>query len=358
MRSAVHDGLLGDVPIGTLLSGGVDSSLIAALAREVKPDLVAFGARWRGDPLADEGIAAQRSAAALGIELDLIEVNEHDWRCGFVAASVHFGLPLANASSVPIAQMADRAHSRGIKVLLTGEGADELFGGYGSLHAEDMRSFFSPLSRFVRASEPYLFGSDWRRLLSMAIRAPKADGAPSRSGPTWKALTADPPLDSGARGAPYAHHIGSRRAIEVALLDRFDYTLSHLLTRMDANMMQASVEARVPFLDPRVVRLALNLPLEARIGPWSKGILRDVARRVLPWRVAHRPKMYGMDFDAAHGLRGRPIQRFSPMVFCASPCKFRRKNSSVRCSRRRVLCGSVSGRRKCGAVRSWQVRRS
>jgi asparagine synthase (glutamine-hydrolysing) len=77
-----------------------------------------------------------------------------------------------------------------------------------------------------------------------------------------------------------------------------DHTLSHLLHRMDANMMQESVEARVPFLDPRVVRLALNLPLESRIGPWSKGILRDVARRLLPVRVAHRPKVYGMDYDA------------------------------------------------------------
>ena len=62
--------------------------------------------------------------------------------------------------------------------------------------------------------------------------------------------------------------------------------------------MQASVEARVPFLEPDVVKLVLNLPLEVRVGPWSKGILRDVARRVLPWSIAHRPKIYGMAFDA------------------------------------------------------------
>jgi hypothetical protein len=52
----------------------------------------------------------------------------------------------------------------------------------------------------------------------------------------------------------------------------------------------------VPFLEPEVVELVLNLPREARVGPWTKGILRDVARRVLPWSIAHRPKIYGMEY--------------------------------------------------------------
>jgi asparagine synthetase B (glutamine-hydrolysing) len=68
---------------------------------------------------------------------------------------------------------------------------------------------------------------------------------------------------------------------------------------MDKNVMQASVEARVPFLEPAVAELVLNLPLAARVGPWSKGILRDVARRLLPWQIAHRPKIHGMAFDGA-----------------------------------------------------------
>jgi len=62
--------------------------------------------------------------------------------------------------------------------------------------------------------------------------------------------------------------------------------------------MAASVETRVPFLDPDVVRLAVNLPLEARTGPRLKGILRDVGRRNLPKRIAYRPKYPGMLFDA------------------------------------------------------------
>jgi asparagine synthase (glutamine-hydrolysing) len=79
---------------------------------------------------------------------------------------------------------------------------------------------------------------------------------------------------------------------------------------MDKNVMQASVEARVPFLEPEVVKLALNLPLEVRVGPWSKGILRDVARRVLPLSVAHRPKIYGMDFGAGAWIERAADPRF------------------------------------------------
>lgn len=75
-------------------------------------------------------------------------------------------------------------------------------------------------------------------------------------------------------------------------------------------MMQVSVEARVPFLDPRVVELVLNLPLEARVSPWTKGILRDVARSLLPSTIAHRPKIYGMDFDSGAWIEDVADPRF------------------------------------------------
>jgi asparagine synthetase B (glutamine-hydrolysing) len=66
---------------------------------------------------------------------------------------------------------------------------------------------------------------------------------------------------------------------------------------MDKNALQSSVEVRVPFLDPELVALIVNLPLKARIGPQPKGILRDVARRSLPARVARRPKRIGLSPD-------------------------------------------------------------
>ena len=305
LRNAVHRSLLADTTVGTLCSGGVDSSLITALAAEKNPDLVAFGASFAGDGRMDEGLAARRVADALGVELELIDVTPASWREAFVPATVHSGVPLANASAVTVAQLATRAKECGVKVLLTGEGADELFGGYTKLHAAALAGFLPWYDRVVHAAEPVVC-ADPMSVLNPAnvLRATRdlvrvAVGPP----PSSKWLPVSTPGEH--QHAPtresviaYAHHDGGRGNLEAALLSQLDYSLCWLLNRMDKNVMQASVEARVPFLEPDVVSLALNLPLEARVGPWSKGILRDVARRVLPWSIAHRPKIYGMAFDA------------------------------------------------------------
>ncbi|MGH9104688.1 MAG: asparagine synthase (glutamine-hydrolyzing) [Acidimicrobiales bacterium] len=313
LRAAVQDALLGDVPMGALCSGGVDSSLVTALAGEHKRDFVAFGARFRGDTALDEGPAAQRAAEAAGVELDLLEVTKAGWRSGFVEATLHFGAPLATASSVTIAQMAERARRRGIKVLLTGEGADELFAGYSPTHQGLLAGFLTPAQRAGRDLEAALFGHPLWTARSALGWARRLTGATSTAPSPLLARLAGSYRDEVAAAelqAAYAHHTGPRGAFETMLLRQLDFSLCHLLSRMDRNMMQVSVEARVPFLDPRVVGLALTLPLEARVAPWTKGILRDVARQVLPWRSAHRRKIYGMIFDAGAWVEDAADPRF------------------------------------------------
>ena len=303
LRDAVHGSLLADTTVGTLCSGGVDSSLITALAAEAMPELVAFGASYAGDGRLDEGLAARRVADALGVELELVEVTPASWRRAFVPATVHHGVPIANASAVTVAQLAERARECGVKVLLTGEGADELFGGYGKLHATALAAFLPWYERVVHAAEPTLCSDPRRALNPLNVLRKTRYLAREALGPaasSWLPVkTSDPSHDPTAESTrAYAHHAGERGELEAGLLTQLDYSLCWLLNRMDKNVMQASVEARVPFLEPDVVKLVLNLPLEARVGPWSKGILRDVARRVLPWQIAHRPKIYGMAFDA------------------------------------------------------------
>ncbi len=331
LRAAVHGALLGDVVVGTMLSGGLDSSLITALAVEVKPNLVAFGASYAPDGGLDEGHAARRVADRLGIDIELINVTPSDWRRGFAAATVHYGSPIFNASSVTVAQIAYRAHERGVKVLLTGEGADELFGGYDSLHAAALVAFLPWPQRLLHRGERVLLGDPSRVLRAVtrlvvqrlgglrgtSIEAPQLEPADPTAASwirprDWAALTSpDTGHDAFAESMiAYAHHAGERRELEAGLLSRLSYTLSWLLNRMDKNVMQACVEARVPFLEPEVVKLVFNLPLEARVGPWTKGILRDVARQVLPWSVAHRPKIYGMAYDAAGWIEQAADPRF------------------------------------------------
>jgi asparagine synthase (glutamine-hydrolysing) len=240
LREAVHGALLGDAVVGTMLSGGLDSSLITALAIEAKPQLVAFGASYAPDGGLDEGLAARRVADRLGIDLELIATTPADWRRGFVAATVHYGCPIANASAVTVAQIAYRARDRGVKVLLTGEGADELFGGYGSLHAGALVAFLPRPQRLLRRAEPVLLGDPARVLRAVARLAGErlrglrttgggapqpqpADAATGQIRPRdWDALT---PPDTGGDPfadalAAYSHHAGERRDLEAGLLSR------------------------------------------------------------------------------------------------------------------------------------------
>ncbi len=304
LRSAVHSTLMADVPVGALLSGGVDSSLLVAFAAEERSDLVAFAANQADNARYGEAGSARRVAAHLGVELDVTEVTPASWRGAFVAATIHSGGPLTNASAVTVAQLAERAQAAGVKVLLTGEGADELFGGYGDLHAERFGAVLAPHHRLLQSLEQGL--GERPRLLrdphatARWLRDALSDAVRPRRSAVWTMLSmplGGPDLMYEALLA-YEHHPPEVARAEAGLLARMDYTLCWLLNRMDKNLMQHAIEGRVPFLEPEVVRLAVNLPLVQRIAPLSKGILRDVAASVLPAKVAYRPKLAGMDFDA------------------------------------------------------------
>ena len=126
---------MADVPVGTFLSGGIDSSLVTAYVHDEQPGVVAFNASVTDQPADDEHPFATRVADHLGVELQTVAMSAATWRADFVDAVQHNEYPLMHESSVPMFQIASLARSGGVKVLLSGEGADELFGGYGFLHA-------------------------------------------------------------------------------------------------------------------------------------------------------------------------------------------------------------------------------
>jgi asparagine synthase (glutamine-hydrolysing) len=334
LRGAVRRRLLGDVPIGTACSGGLDSSLVTAFARDEDPSIIAFNASLVDEGRADEGRWAEVAANGLGIELDTVRVTALDWRAALVDAVAHHEYPLsASASSVPISLLARRARRQGVKVLLTGEAADELFGGYPLVHGAEFRGFF-PIHVVLRrmleeVRAPHGPSRIRRLLLARLRRRPKSDFAPI-----------DPPVqlarwrDATRRDAEraYAHHRGDRGRLEAALMSWLSSgPFAFLLNRMDKDVMAHSVETRLPFLDRQVVELALNLPLEQRVGPSPKGLLRDVARRHLPAPIVNRAKQPGLVFNARQRIeeaarpdfldRGRlrdelelPIDRWRQMV--------------------------------------------
>jgi asparagine synthase (glutamine-hydrolysing) len=301
LRRAVVRRLMADVPVGTFLSGGIDSSLVTAYTHDEQPGVVAFNASVTDQPADDEHPYATRVARHLGVELHTVAMSAATWRADFVDAVAHNEYPLMHESSVPMFQIASLARSGGVKVLLSGEGADELFGGYGFLHA-DLYIAYLRAGRRVRALGR-LAVDKLRRDGPIALlrrRSGQAAEPPPVVAPEASAASVE--FDSWAAqraGQAYAAQPPARRALEGELLRELSTYLPHLLNRQDKNTMQASIETRVPFLDPDLAGLALCLPLEARMEPGRKGVLRDLADRRLPREVARRQKR-GFGFDVRY----------------------------------------------------------
>jgi asparagine synthase (glutamine-hydrolysing) len=278
LRTAVRRRLMADVPVGTMCSGGVDSGLITAFAREEHPEIHAFNASVSDQPEADESPFAAIVAEHLGVHLHTVPMTGDTFCDDLVEVVGHVEYPLNHESSVPMSQIAGLARSRGVKVLLSGEGADEL-------HAEDRDAIARPRSPERLA----------RRLGRRALRRGPRDevagiGLVEEVNAYELAL-----VERGLRA--YANHPGPAGRLEGRLVGDLGTYLPHLLNRQDKTTMLRSIETRVPFLDPDLVAVALNLPLGVRAFPENKGVLRDLSNRHLPAAIARRPKV-GFGFDA------------------------------------------------------------
>jgi asparagine synthase (glutamine-hydrolysing) len=301
LRASVRRRLMSDVPLGTMCSGGLDSSLITALAAEAGT-VHAFNARIVDQPEWDEGRFAAEVAERVGVELHTVEMTAADWRADLVDVVRHVEYPLTHESSVPMAAIARLARERGVKVLLSGEGADELFGGYSWLHHHAFADFAArgrPASAAVRAG--------LRALQRRGVLAGRAIPDPL-PGPSAEVNAYERERFERALRA-YAHDRGPRRLLEAGLAADLSTYLPHLLNRQDKTTMMHSVETRVPFLDPDVVAAALSMPLEQRIESERKAPLRTMARGLLPDGVVEREKV-GFGFDVPRYLAGAVREEF------------------------------------------------
>ncbi len=289
LQTAVRYRTLSDAPIGLLCSGGLDSSLLSAYIASDYPDTPAYNVSIGGQAAYDEAPWAKEVCDFLGIQLHTVKVTAKTWREHFVRAVYHYEYPMVHESAVALAILAERAYRDGVRVLITGEGADELFGGYDSRHLDE-RSLFSAVSGLPLQPE-IIYNIANRPTRNAALLAllevphlPRVQDYEDHARQSLKEA--------------YAHHEPTRRELEAAIGSDIRNFLSHGLNRLDKNMMQSAVEVREPFLDHNIIELAMNLPLEMRILPRLKGILLDLGYNRLPRGIVDRPKM-GFSFDPA-----------------------------------------------------------
>jgi asparagine synthase (glutamine-hydrolysing) len=315
VQAAVSSALVADVPVGAYLSGGVDSSLITAvMARQRGPEGLSTFSAGFGDHRYDELPWARRVSEEIGSRHHEVEVRPEDFESLWGSLTWHRDAPVSEPADVAVFRLAQLARTE-VKVVLSGEGGDELFGGYPKYRwarALDRAAVVpAPIrSGLVRALDGHLRGRAARARI--ALRAAAAHPESERFA-TWfapftaaerTALLGDtvaPHPDPTPDGAP-RDVIGRMLAADVR-----SWLPDNLLERGDRMSMAASLELRPPLLDHRLVELAFRLPSDVKVrDSTTKWALKEVARRYLPDDVVDRRKVgFRVPLDAwfRSGLR-------------------------------------------------------
>jgi asparagine synthase (glutamine-hydrolysing) len=291
IHQSIKDRLVGDVPVGALCSGGIDSSLITAVAARYRKEILAFHVSVSGYPALDEKPYAEEVCRNLGVQLISYPMNGEIFRRELARAIYLSDLPLTHPNSVAFFLICQVARANGVIVLLSGEGADELFGGYAWRYRR-----YRQLLRFRRLLS--LLPRKLRKGIELAGYA--SNGMPATSLRFDEILPHTVSfIDRYARREWYlrceeAYAFVSNpfdRSVLGAMLGDLTDFLTPLLRRLDRMSMGASTECRVPFLDHRLVNKVINLPLAYRISRRSdKWTLRQIASRYLPPNIINRKK--------------------------------------------------------------------
>jgi len=302
LDEAVKLQMVSDVPFGAFLSGGLDSSTIVALMSRHNPMIKTFSVGFDVESYSELAYAAE-VAQHFGTQHHEIVVAHRDIIERLPQLIAYRDAPVSEPADVPIYLLAREA-ARSVKMVLTGEGSDELLGGYPKHIAERFAQGYQLLPGYVRHRliEPLIHALPYgfRRIKTAVTNLNIEDrreryvrwfGALTRGERdrfstlrlNGTSLTDAPPFDADSRSSAL------RR---ILYFDQTSWLPDNLLERGDRMTMAASIEARVPFLDHELAAFVSSLPDRYRIrGLRSKWILREAGKQLLPERILTRPKV-------------------------------------------------------------------
>jgi asparagine synthase (glutamine-hydrolysing) len=296
LADSVHRHLRADVPLCALLSGGLDSSIICSLIMRERPDLQTYCSGAAGSDAGTDFHYAREVAKHLGARHAEAPVSREMFAQRWPELVTRLGLPLGTANEVAINEVARLLRADGMVVALSGEGADELFGGYdlAIAQAADFENAARAQGEAPSDVERGLFQ------LQMAAWIPPESKPGIMHEHVWRALEHDEPLRAFYQDE-FAAIATERRDVEpISAHLRFQrrINLAGLLARLDTSTMLAGVEGRTPFADVLVACCAEQLPLVEKYTPapspasrpGSKLALRRAFADDLPRAVIERPK--------------------------------------------------------------------
>ncbi|MBW0115082.1 asparagine synthase (glutamine-hydrolyzing) [Pseudonocardia abyssalis] len=312
LRDSVAAHLRADVPVGAFLSGGIDSTAIVAMARAHNPDLITFTAGFERAGYSEVDVAAE-TAAALGVRHVVTTVTPQDMMEALPLIVWYLDDPVADPALVPL-WFVSREASRHVKVVLSGEGADELFGGYTIYGEPRSLAPFERLPGAVRAAlgrasarlPGGMRGKDLLRRGALPLEQRYYGNARVfRPDQLAEILRHHDPASqhTDVTGPHYRASAGWDPVARMQHVDLFTWLRGDILVKADKMTMANSLELRVPFLDPEVFAVACGLPTSEKLaGGTTKYALRRALQGIVPRHVLHRRKL-GFPVPIRHWLR-------------------------------------------------------
>jgi asparagine synthase (glutamine-hydrolysing) len=286
MRRAVKRRLVADVPVGVLLSGGLDSSLIVGLLAEhdgQRVETFSIGFETVGDEAGDEFTYSDVIVERFRTRHHKLRINSQRALPALRDCIANMSEPMVSHDNVGFYMLSQEV-AKSVKVVQSGQGADEIFGGY---------HWYPPMLDSRDALADYasaFFDRDHAEYLeAVSARFQCEDHARAFVRGHFSQPGASSPIDKAMR------------------LDALVMLVEDPVKRVDNNTMAASLEARVPFLDHEVVEFAARVPAELKIRDGGKFILKEAARKVIPAEVIDRPKGY-FPVPALKYLRGEFLE--------------------------------------------------
>lgn len=327
LEDSVAKHMRADVTVGSFLSGGIDSTAIAALAIRHNPRLITFTTGFEREGFSELDVAVA-SAEAIGARHIAKVVSADEFVAALPEIVWYLDEPVADPALVPLFFVAREARKH-VKVVLSGEGADELFGGYTIYREPLSLKPFDYLPRPLRrsmgkVSKPLPEGMRGKSLLhrgSLTLEERYYGNARSFSDaqlrdvlpgfrPEW--------THTDVTASVYAQSVGWDPVARMQHIDLFTWLRGDILVKADKMTMANSLELRVPFLDPEVFAVAARLPLQAKITrTTTKYALRRALEPIVPAHVLHRPKL-GFPVPIRHWLRAGELQEWAYEAVAAS----------------------------------------